>query len=100
MEEKLHLLFDSGFIKSYGNMEPVLGKPEKAAQNPLFRNDSRKETGFIPQNDPWKYQIYCIFCSSAARRRLVQKISIACSSSSTGGREGAMRMLESCGSRP
>ena len=52
MEEKLHLLFDSGFIKSYGNMEPVLGKTEKAAQNPLFRNDSRKKTGVIPQNDP------------------------------------------------
>ena len=61
MEEKLHLLFDSGFIKSYGNMEPVLGKPEKAAQNPLFRNDSRKKTGVIPQNDPWKYQIYCSY---------------------------------------
>ena len=43
---------------------------------------------------------YCILCSSAARRRLVQKISMACSSSSTGGRDGAMRMLESCGSRP
>ena len=39
-------------------------------------------------------------CSSAARRRLVQKISMACSSSPTGGRDGAMRMLESLGSMP
>ena len=51
---------------------------------------------------PYKcsWSCYCIRCSSAARRRLVQKISMACSSSSTGGRDGAMRMLESCGSRP
>lgn len=38
--------------------------------------------------------------SSAAIFTHRQKICIACFSSSTGGSEGAMRMLLSCGSRP
>lgn len=35
--EKIHLLADTGFIKSYGNMEPVLGQVQKWEHNPLFR---------------------------------------------------------------
>ena len=38
--------------------------------------------------------------SSAARRRQMQNTAMACSSSATGGRDGAMRMLLSLGSLP
>ena len=39
-------------------------------------------------------------CSSAAIFRQIQKTPIACSSSATGGKLGAMRILRSCGSLP
>lgn len=57
MEERIHLLFDSGYIKSYANMEPVVGKPEKAVENPLFREKDLpgKEAGAC------KNQIYCSY---------------------------------------
>ena len=45
---------------------------------------------------------FCLYfnCSSAASFRQQQKTSIACCSSSTGGRDGATRMLLSFGSTP
>ena len=45
---------------------------------------------------------FCLYfnCSSAASFRQQQKTSIACCSSSTGGRDGATRILLSFGSTP
>lgn len=40
--EKVHVFIDSGFIRNYRNMEPVLGRTAKYEKNPLFRDG---ETG-------------------------------------------------------
>ena len=81
--------------------QTFLQVPRIDDRKPVFvSSDVRDRLDRVVRPYKCSWSCYCIRCSSAARRRLVQKISMACSSSSTGGRDGAMRMLESCGSRP